>query len=62
LNPVVQLAGLSVEPVIVTVGVPHASEAVGATIPGTASVQLRSTLAGVLVNTGAFRSAFHVRV
>jgi hypothetical protein len=29
LNPVVQFAGLSVEPVIVTVGVPHASDAVG---------------------------------
>jgi hypothetical protein len=62
LNPVVQLAGLSVEPVIVTVGVPHASEAVGATTPGTASVQLRSTLAGVLVNTGGVLSAFQVAV
>ena len=62
LKPVVQFAGLSVEPVIVTVGVPHASDAVGLTIDGIASVQLISTLAGVLVNTGATLSADHVTV
>jgi hypothetical protein len=62
LNPVVQLAGLSVEPVIVTVGVPHASDAVGATDDGTGSVQLTSTFAGVVVNTGAVLSEVHVTV
>jgi hypothetical protein len=62
LNPVVQLAGLSVEPVIVTVGVPHASDAVGATGAGTGTRQSRSTLAGVLVNTGAVRSDVQVTV
>jgi hypothetical protein len=40
----------------------HASEAVGATTPGTTSAQLRSTLAGVLVNTGAVRSAIQFTV
>src|SRR5262245_11652 len=62
LNPVAQLAGLSVELVIVTVGVPHPSDAVGLTIVGIASIQLMSTLAGVLVNTGAVLSAVHVTV
>jgi hypothetical protein len=38
-NPVEQFAGLSVEPVIVTVGVLQASDAVGATTPGTDSAQ-----------------------
>jgi hypothetical protein len=62
LNPVVQFAGLSVEPVIVTVGVLHASEAVGETGAGTSTRQSRSTLAGVLVNTGGVRSEIHVTV
>ena len=62
LNPVAQLAALSVEPVIVTVGVPHASDAVGATTDGMAAKHSRSTLAGVLVNTGAVLSAVHVTV
>src|SRR5688572_7680823 len=61
-NPVAQLAGLSVEPVMVTVGVPHASDAVGLTTAGMASVQLISTLAGVLTNAGAWLSAVHVMV
>src|SRR5688500_9334950 len=47
---------------MVTVGMPHASDAVGATGAGTSSRQSRSTLAGVLVNTGAVRSAVHVTV
>src|SRR5688572_10032233 len=47
---------------IVTVGTLHASDAVGATRAGTSSRQSRSTLAGVLVNTGAVRSAVHVTV
>src|SRR6187401_1379698 len=62
LNPVVQSAGLSVEPVIVTVGVPHASDAVGATGEGTGAVQSTSTLAGVVVNTGAVLSEVQVTV
>jgi hypothetical protein len=62
LNPVVQLAGLSVEPVIVTVGVPHASDAVGATEDGIDAKQSRSTLAGVVTNTGAVLSAVHLTV
>ena len=62
LKPVVQLAGLSVDPVIVTVGVLHASDAVGATTPGITSVQLISTLGGVLVNTGGVISEIHVTV
>jgi hypothetical protein len=62
LNPVSQFAGLSVEPVCVTVGVPHASDAVGATDDGTGTVQSTSMLAGVVVNTGAVRSAVHVAV
>jgi hypothetical protein len=62
LNPVVQFAGLSVEPVIVTVGVPHASDAVGSTTAGIEARQSRSTFAGVLVNTGGVRSAVHVAV
>jgi hypothetical protein len=62
LNPVVQSAGLSVEPVSVTVGVPHASDAVGATIDGTGAVQSTSTLAGVVVNTGGVLSDVHVTV
>ena len=61
-NPVEQFAGLSVDPVIVTVGVPHASEAVGVTTPGIASAHIRSTLAGVLVNAGGVRSAIHLTV
>src|SRR5688572_3958499 len=47
---------------MVTVGMPHASDAVGATRAGISSRQSRSTLAGVLVNTGAVRSAVHVTV
>src|SRR5688572_25761917 len=47
---------------MVTVGTLHASDAVGATRAGTSSRQSRSTLAGVLVNTGAVRSAVHVTV
>jgi hypothetical protein len=62
LNPVVQLAALSVEPVIVTVGVPHASDAVGATGAGIDARQSRSTLAGVVTNTGAVLSAVHLTV
>jgi hypothetical protein len=62
LNPVVQFAALSVEPVIVTVGVPHASDAVGATEDGTEAVQSTSTLAGVVTNTGAVLSAVHLTV
>src|SRR6187431_2351283 len=62
LNPVVQFAGLSVEPVIVTVGVPHASDAVGATEAGIDARQSRSTLAGVVTNTGAVLSAVHLTV
>jgi hypothetical protein len=62
LNPVVQLAGLSVEPVIVTVGVPHASLAVGVTDDGTEALQSTSTLAGVVTNTGAVLSAVHLTV
>jgi hypothetical protein len=62
LNPVSQFAGLSVEPVIVTVGVPHASVAVGATEDGTDAVQSTSTLAGVVTNTGAVLSAVHLTV
>jgi hypothetical protein len=62
LNPVVQSAGLSVEPVIVTVGVPHASDAVGETDDGTGAVQSISTLAGVVVNTGGVLSDVHLTV
>ena len=62
LNPVVQFAGLSVEPVIVTVGVPHASDAVGATGAGIDARQSRSTLAGVVVNTGGKISEVQVTV
>jgi hypothetical protein len=62
LNPVVQFAGLSVEPVRVTVGVPHASDAVGVTDDGTAAEQSTSTLAGVVVNTGAVLSEVQVTV
>jgi len=62
LNPVVQSAGLSVETVSVTVGVPHASDAVGATIDGTVAVQSTSTLAGVVVNTGGVLSDVHLTV
>jgi hypothetical protein len=62
LNPVVQLAVLSVEPVIVTVGAPHASDAVGATDDGTGAVQSTSTFAGVVVNIGGVTSAVHVAV
>src|SRR5687767_257214 len=47
---------------MVTVGTLHASDAVGATGAGTSSRQSRSTLAGVLVNTGAVTSAVHVTV
>ena len=61
-NPVEQFVLLSVEPVIVTVGVPHASEAVGIVVAGIASEQLISTLAGVLVNEGARLSTVHVIV
>jgi hypothetical protein len=61
-NPVVQFAGLSVEPVMVIVGVLHASDAVGFVTTGIASLQLISTLAGVLVNTGEVLSAVHVMV
>jgi hypothetical protein len=62
LNPVSQFAGLSVEPVIVTVGVLHASVAVGLTTAGIEARQSRSTFAGVLVKTGAVTSAVHVTV
>ena len=61
-NPVVQSAVLSVEPVMVTVAAPHASDAVGLITVGIASLQLISTLAGVLVNTGARLSVDHVIV
>src|SRR5687767_2894704 len=47
---------------MVTVGTLHASDAVGATGAGTSSRQSRSTLAGVLVNTGAVTSAVQVTV
>jgi cobyrinic acid a,c-diamide synthase len=62
LNPVVQLAGLSVDPVIVTVADPQLSDAVGGTIDGIDAVQSRSTLAGVVVNTGGVLSAVTVNV
>ena len=62
LNPVSQFAALSVDPVIVTVGVPQASDAVGATDDGTGVVHSTSTLAGVVVNTGAVLSDVHVTV
>jgi hypothetical protein len=62
LNPVEQFAVLSVVPVNATVGVPHASDAVGVTTEGIEARQSRSTLAGVLVNTGAVTSAVHVTV
>src|SRR5678815_2664175 len=61
-NSVVQFAGLSVEPVIVTVGVPHASDAVGVTDDGTGAVQSTSTFAGVVVNTGGIISEVQVTV
>ena len=62
LKPVVQSAVLSVDPVMVTVGVPHASDAVGLLIVGIASLHSISTLAGVLVNTGPRLSGVHVIV
>jgi hypothetical protein len=62
LNPVVQLAGLSVDPVIVTVADPQLSDAVGGTIVGIGAVQSMSTLAGVVVNTGGVLSAGTVNV
>jgi hypothetical protein len=62
LNPVVQLAGLSVDPVIVTVADPQLSDAVGGTIAGIGAVQSISTLAGVVVNTGGVLSAGTVNV
>jgi len=62
LNPVEQSAGLSVDPVCVTVGVPHASDAVGATGDGIDARQSRSILAGVVTNTGAVLSAVHLTV
>ena len=62
LNPVVQFVLLSVEPVMVTVGVPHASDAVGLLIDGIVSLHSISTLAGVLVNTGARLSNVQVIV
>ena len=62
LKPVEQFAGLSVEPDNVTVGIPHASDAVGLTIAGIASLQLISMLVGVLVNTGGVISTVHVTV
>jgi hypothetical protein len=62
LNPVIQSAGSSVDPVIVTVGVLQASDAVGLTIPGISAVHSISTLAGVDVNTGGVRSAVQVTV
>jgi hypothetical protein len=62
-KPVEQLAELSVVPVKATVGTPHASDAVGVTISGSVvTIQFRSTLAGVLVNTGGVTSAVHVTV
>jgi len=62
LNPVEQSAGLSVDPVCVTVGVPHASDAVGATGDAIDARQSRSILAGVVTNTGAVLSAVHLTV
>jgi hypothetical protein len=53
---------LSVEPVAVTVGVLHASEAVGAVELGTSSKHSISILAGTVVNTGGVKSAVHVTV
>ena len=49
-------------PVMVTVGDPHASDAVGLTTAGIATLQLRSMLAAVLVNTGTPLSKIQVTV
>jgi len=62
LNPVAQSVALSVVPLDVTVGVPHASVADGVAAVGTATPQSMSTLAGQVVNTGAVRSTIHVAV
>jgi hypothetical protein len=62
LNPVVQSAGLSVDPVIATVANPQLSDAVGAVLDGIGAVQSISTLAGVVVNTGGVLSAVTVNV
>jgi hypothetical protein len=47
---------------MVTVGVLHASDAVGATADGIGAEHSRSTLAGVVTNTGAVISTIHVTV
>ena len=62
LKPVPQSVGLSVVPVCVTVGVPQASVAVGVAEVGIAALHSRSTLAGVVTNTGAVTSATHLTV
>src|SRR4026207_2049795 len=63
MTPVAQSAGLSVEPVIVTVGdCVQLSDAVGVTGAGIGAVQSISTLAGVFVNTGDCVSAVQVTV
>jgi hypothetical protein len=62
LKPVSQFAGLSVDPVIVTVADPQLSDAVGVALDGIGAVQSISTLAGVVVNTGGVLSAVTVNV
>jgi hypothetical protein len=61
-KPVEQSAVLSVLPVDVTVGVPHASVASGVVADGICALQSISASAGQFTNTGAVRSLTPVTV